>query len=113
MGLHGFHAQKVSINTYIWCAVGAGIGWLLGTVLRKGASRTELVESILVGIFGAFIGGEFLAAQFHGKSPGVPGFAMGLGLAVAGSVVMLLLLGVMRKAVGPMKAGKSKQKNRN
>ncbi len=112
MCLRGFHGPKVFINTYLWCAVGAAIGWFIGSALRKGATRTDLVESILVGIFGAFIGGEFVAAQLHGASPGVPGVALGLSLAVVGSVLMLVLLNMMRKAVGPMKAGRSKQKNR-
>jgi hypothetical protein len=101
------------VNTYIWCAVGAGIGWFVGGVLRKGGSKTDLLESILVGVFGAFIGGEFLAAQFHGKSAGVPGFGMGLGLAIASAGGMLALLGLMRHAVGPLRVGKSRSKDRH
>lgn len=111
MVLHGFHGQRAHINTYIWCAVGAAIGWVLGSLLTKG-TKTELIESMLVGVFGAFIGGEFVAAQIHGTRPGVPAFAMSLGLSVGCACAMLALLGLMRRVVGPMKAGKSKSRDR-
>ena len=76
-------------------------------------TKTELIESIGVGIFGAFIGGEFIAAQIRGSGPGAtPNFPMSLGLAVGGAVTMLLLLRVFRRAIGPLKAGKSRSKNR-
>src|SRR6185295_8381045 len=63
----GFHRQRVHINTYIWCAVGAGIAWFVGSLLNKD-TKIVLVEDIAVGIFGAFIGGDLVAAMFH--SPG-------------------------------------------
>jgi uncharacterized membrane protein YeaQ/YmgE (transglycosylase-associated protein family) len=61
---------------------------------------------VLVGVFGAFIGGEFVADMVRGKS--TEAFSMSsLGLAAAGAVVMLVLLKVMRGAVGPLRAKKS------
>ena len=78
--------------------------------MKKG-TKTELIESILVGVLGSFIGGEFLSVQFtSGKE--APAFAMALGLAVVTSIAMLVVLGLFRKAVGPLKRGKSRQKNR-
>ena len=63
------------------------------------------IEEILVGVFGAFIGGEFVADMLRGKSS--EEFSVSsLGLAAAGAVVMLVLLKVMRGAVGPLQSKK-------
>jgi uncharacterized membrane protein YeaQ/YmgE (transglycosylase-associated protein family) len=93
------------LNPFLWCAVGAGAGWLAGFLMpAPGAVRQT--ENLLVGIFGAFIGGEFLgsfvdaSAGFHASS---------LGLAIAGAAGMLALLGVMRRVVGPLQSQKRKK----
>lgn len=66
-----------------------------------------MIENVAVGMFGAFIGGDFVAAMLNTDVVKVPGFTTGgLGLAVAGAVVSLVLLKLMRRAVGPMKAHK-------
>ena len=111
MSLHGFHGQKVPINTYIWLALGAAIGAFVGGVIRKGG-KTEMIEGICVGVMGAFIGGEFLATQFKGAGNAAASFPMALGLAVAGACAALAILGLFRRAIGPMRSGKSRQKNR-
>jgi uncharacterized membrane protein YeaQ/YmgE (transglycosylase-associated protein family) len=80
------------------------VGWLSG-VLGAGSGKVNRIEEVLVGVFGAFIGGEFVADMLRGKSTET--FSMSsLGLAAAGAVVMLLLLKVMRGAVGPLVAKK-------
>lgn len=97
------------------------MGWLAG-MIGSGLTKTTRVEDIAVGVFGAFIGGEFLAAMINppppvaaaiGNAKVVPpvvGFTvLALALAVAGAVAMLLLLSVLRKAVGPMGARKPKR----
>ena len=68
------------------------------------------VEGIAVGVFGAFAGGEFLATTLRGPVTAADaGFsAVALGLAVAGALTMLGVLALMRRAVGPMRASKSK-----
>jgi uncharacterized membrane protein YeaQ/YmgE (transglycosylase-associated protein family) len=97
-----------AINPYIWCVVGAAIGWAAGLMMSSGG-KTLLVENVLVGVFGAFIGGDFVVAML---SPGVVNdkvFSMrSLAFAAAGAVVMLLLLRLLRTAVGPLRAGKRK-----
>jgi uncharacterized membrane protein YeaQ/YmgE (transglycosylase-associated protein family) len=105
MGLPWFPWQGAAINFIIWCAAGAGVGWLSG-VLAAGNGKVARTEDILVGIFGAFIGGEFVADQLRGKSADTFSLSS-LGLAVVGAVVMLLLLKVMRGAVGPLRSRKS------
>jgi uncharacterized membrane protein YeaQ/YmgE (transglycosylase-associated protein family) len=88
--------------------VGAAIGFAAGVMMKSGG-RTLLAENILVGVFGAFVGGDFVVAML---SPGVVNdkiFSMrSLMFAVAGAVIMLLVLRVMRSAVGPLRAGKRK-----
>jgi uncharacterized membrane protein YeaQ/YmgE (transglycosylase-associated protein family) len=99
------------LNSVVWCLVGAAIGWLAGLMMGGGRGKVVLVENMLVGVFGAFIGGEFVADMLH---MGVPGsFSAGaLGISVVGAIVLLVLLRLMRGAVGPMQASKSRSKGR-
>jgi uncharacterized membrane protein YeaQ/YmgE (transglycosylase-associated protein family) len=99
------------ISFIVWCAVGAAVGWLAGLVMRS-RSKTVRIEEVLVGIFGAFIGGEFLADVLHfTNSPGAVSIAS-IGMAVVGAVVLLVLLRVMRGAVGPQQQSKSRANRR-
>lgn len=114
------------INPFIWCAVGATIGWLASQLAASSGGAVGRIESILVGVFGAFVGGEFVAdlltqavpavAALPGAAvvpiPAVPFSMLALALAATGSVVMLILLAVMRKAVGPMQPHKRKPDRR-
>jgi uncharacterized membrane protein YeaQ/YmgE (transglycosylase-associated protein family) len=116
------HGQEAHINPFIWCAVGAAVGWLAGMV-SAATLKTTRIEDVLVGVFGAFIGGEFIAAMLNpppvvavvANAPKVvaapvaaPFTMLGLALAIAGAVVMLVLLALMRKSVGPMGGKKPK-----
>ena len=69
-----------------------------------------MIENILVAVFGAFIGGDFVAAMISGSAvANDKQFRMSsLGMAIAGAVVMLIVLRLMRGAVGPMRSSKSK-----
>ena len=69
-----------------------------------------MIENILVGVFGAFIGGDFVAAMISGsKLVNDKDFRVSsLAMAVGGAIVMLVVLRVMRGAVGPMRSSKSK-----
>jgi uncharacterized membrane protein YeaQ/YmgE (transglycosylase-associated protein family) len=99
------------MNSFIWCVVGAVCGLLACAVLRA-PGLTSRVENVLVGVFGAFIGGEFLAAVFSAGSAAGAFRASALGLSVAGAVTMLSLLVIMRKWVGPMQPHKLRRKTR-
>ena len=103
---------EYGINPFIWCAVGGLVGWLAAT-RGTGGGRIVLVEGVLVGVFGAFIGGDFVASQLNGGVVDDKVFkGSSLAMAVAGAVVMLLLLGLMRRVVGPLRAGKPKLRKR-
>ena len=94
------------IDSYIWVLVGGALGGLAGA-LPGDRSKVHRIESVLVGVFGAFVGGDFLVAMLWGPAQG--GFSgIGLAMAVVGAVVMLTLLSVMRRAVGPL--GPSKKR---
>ncbi len=87
-------------------------GWLV-TRLMDAPARSVQIENILIGMFGAFIGGEAVSAKISGAAVATGFHFSSLLLAIAGAVVMLLLLKLMRSAVGPMKKGKSGQKRRD
>ena len=80
-------------------------GFLMGT---KGG--IEVMENVLVGVFGAFIGGEFIVSMLDGPVKVVDtSFHMrSLAIAVGAGTVMLLVLKLMRRAVGPLRSSKPK-----
>ncbi|MES2189552.1 MAG: GlsB/YeaQ/YmgE family stress response membrane protein [Pseudomonadota bacterium] len=86
--------------------MGAVLGWIAG-LLAKSGDRIVIIENVLVGIFGAYIGGDFVAALLsHGATNDKDFSAGSLGLSVLGAIVMLLILKLLRKSVGPMKPAK-------
>jgi uncharacterized membrane protein YeaQ/YmgE (transglycosylase-associated protein family) len=97
--------RGAAINLYIWCAVGALIGGIAGLFMGA-ATKTTRIEEVLVGVFGAFIGGEFVTAMLNSGKAQESFTVGGLLNAVIGAVVLVLLLGVMRRAVGPMRSRK-------
>jgi uncharacterized membrane protein YeaQ/YmgE (transglycosylase-associated protein family) len=100
--------REQSINSYIWCAVGAALGGAAGLGAAP-LSRVLVIENVLVGMFGAFIGGDFLVDMFGGLRAGDTGFHVGsLAFAIVASIGMLVLLRLMRRAVGPMLASRSR-----
>ena len=77
-------------------------------------SRIVLIENVLVGIFGAFIGGDFVVSLFNKGVINDKDFSVGsLGFAVTGAIVMLVILKLLRRSVGPLRAGKSKARDRS
>ncbi len=97
------------INPYIWCAVGGILGWLIG--LKTSSEGNSLViENVLVGMFGAFMGGDFLVAQLNAGVVDDKVFRFSsLLLAIGGAAVALLALRLLRVVVGPVKSGKSRR----
>jgi uncharacterized membrane protein YeaQ/YmgE (transglycosylase-associated protein family) len=92
--------------------VGAIIGYVMG-MLMSNAGRIHLIENVLVGVFGAFIGGDFVVAMMNKGIVNDKDFSVSsLAFAVTGAVVMLLILKLIRRAVGPMHVSKPKSRSR-
>lgn len=107
---HGSHGQRGNpIAPYVWCIIGAVLGYLGGSLSGDGSLVTRL-EAVGVGVFGAFMGGEFIASYVLKPEVLKTISAPAAGMAVAGAVVALVLLKLMRRAVGPMKVGKSRRR---
>lgn len=77
-------------------------------------TRTVRIEEICVGIFGAFIGGELLPSVLSDTGVVAGGFsAFALMTGIGGATVMLVLLKLMRRSVGPMRGSKTRMTDRN
>ena len=82
-------------NILIWILLGALAGWIASMIMGRNAQMGALAN-IVVGIVGALIGG-FLTNAFG--APGVTGFNLySILVAIGGAVVLLFLLGAMRRA---------------
>lgn len=78
-----------------WIIFGALAGWIASMIVGKDASMGALAN-IVVGIIGSFIGG-FIARNFLGASS-VTGFNLySILIAVAGSVILLLIVNAVKK----------------
>ena len=68
------------------------------------SSKVTRIEDVLVGVFGAFIGGEFVTAMLNSGKVQTTFTMTGLLNAAGGAIVLLVLLAYMRRAVGPMRS---------
>jgi uncharacterized membrane protein YeaQ/YmgE (transglycosylase-associated protein family) len=74
------------MNILLWIILGATAGWLADILM---ASTHGMLEDIILGIVGAFVGG-FIMNSFG--QPGVTGFNFySLIVAVIGAVVLIFL----------------------
>jgi uncharacterized membrane protein YeaQ/YmgE (transglycosylase-associated protein family) len=81
------------MNILVWIIFGAIAGWIASIVMGKN-KQMGAIANIVVGIFGAFIGGYIM--QFFG-GPTVTGFNLpSLLVAVVGAVVLLYVIGMLR-----------------
>ena len=74
------------MNILLWVILGAVAGWIADMIMK---SDHGVIEDIILGIIGAFVGGFIL--NFLGQS-GVTGFNIySLVVAVIGAVVLIFL----------------------
>ena len=74
------------MNILLWIVLGALAGWIAGIIMK---SSHSMLEDIILGIIGAFVGGFIM--DFFGK-PGVTGFNFySLIVAVIGAIVLIFL----------------------
>jgi uncharacterized membrane protein YeaQ/YmgE (transglycosylase-associated protein family) len=79
-----------------WIVLGGLAGWL-ASIITGWNDRMGCIANIVVGIVGALVGG-WLMSVFGGS--GVTGFNLpSLLVAVIGAVVLLVIIGVIRKGV--------------
>ena len=77
---------------YVWfLLLGAAAGWLAGQIMKGGGFG--LIGNIIVGVLGAVVGG-WLAGQLHIVGDGLLGELL---IAAGGAVVLLFLIGLVKK----------------
>lgn len=76
----------------VWLIIGAVAGFLAGLIVK--GYGFGLVGNIIVGILGAFLGGWLLPRLGVHVGGGIPGEII---LATIGAVILLILLGFLRK----------------
>lgn len=83
------------VNLILWIILGAAAGWIASMIMRRDA-QMGAGANIVVGIIGAIIGG-FLFNLLG--LPGDTGFNLWtLFVAIMGAVVLLFLIGLLRRA---------------
>lgn len=76
----------------LWIILGAVAGWL-ASMFKK--SNTSMIEDIIMGVIGAFVGGFIM--NFIGQS-GITGFNLySVGVATLGAVVVIFIGRMIRK----------------
>jgi uncharacterized membrane protein YeaQ/YmgE (transglycosylase-associated protein family) len=80
------------MNIILWIILGAAAGWIADMITT---SAHGMLEDIILGVIGAFVGGFIL--NFFGQ-PGVTGFNIySLIVAVIGAVVLIFLGRIVHK----------------
>lgn len=80
------------MNILLWLILGALAGWLAGVFMK---SDHSMLEDIILGIIGAFVGG--LVMNFFGQ-PGVTGFNLySIIVSSMGAATIIFLGRVLRK----------------
>jgi uncharacterized membrane protein YeaQ/YmgE (transglycosylase-associated protein family) len=80
------------MNLIIFLCIGALAGWLAGVIMKGGGFG--IIGNIVVGILGSFLGGWLLPMV----GLGVGGEFGGFITAVIGAVILLFIVGLLKKA---------------
>lgn len=86
-------STMTSVGWIGYIIIGALAGWIAGKIMRGGGQG--LLVNIVVGIVGALLGG-FLLSFFLDTAGG--GWWFTLFTAILGSVILLWIMGLVRKA---------------
>ncbi len=85
------------MNFIIWIVVGGVLGWVASLIMRTDAQQGVLLN-IVVGIFGALIGGWFLSPLLGAGTINQGDFSIaGLGVSLLGAVVLLAVVSLVRR----------------
>src|SRR6202048_2062606 len=95
MAANAYHARSTTLTSVGWIGyviIGGIAGWIAGKIVKGGGSG--ILMNIVIGIVGALIGG-FLLSFFVNTAGG--GWWFTLFTAILGSVVLLWIVGMVRK----------------
>ena len=85
------------MNFIIWLVVGGLIGWVASMVMKTDAQQ-GMILNVVVGIFGAMLGGWFLAPMFGTGTINSNDFSLaGLGVSLLGAIVLLAIVNLFRR----------------
>jgi uncharacterized membrane protein YeaQ/YmgE (transglycosylase-associated protein family) len=85
------------MNLIIWLVVGGLIGWIASLIMKTDAQQ-GLVLNVVVGIVGALLGGWLLSPLVGAGTVNQGDLSlMGLLVSLAGSVILLFLVNMLRR----------------
>ena len=86
------------MNMIMWLLAGGVIGWLASIIMRTDGQQALLLN-VAVGVAGALFGGWLLSPLIGAGTMDLGDFSpSGLLVSLAGAVVLLILVNVVRKA---------------
>jgi uncharacterized membrane protein YeaQ/YmgE (transglycosylase-associated protein family) len=88
------------MGTVLWLITGGVAGWIASIVLGP-ATRQDVILNVVVGIFGAFIGGRLLVPLLGVGSPPSGITVMSFIVPLIGAILLLTLLRLFRRSYTP------------
>lgn len=86
------------MNFIIWLIVGAVVGWLATSLMRR---RDDTLMNTIMGILGAFLAGLGLAPYFEINTINQNNFSLpAMLVAVGGAVILLAVFHLLRQRGG-------------
>lgn len=86
------------MNFIIWLIVGAVVGWLATSLMRR---RDDILMNTILGILGAFLAGLGLAPYFEINTINQNNFSLpAMLVAVGGAVILLAVFHLLRQRGG-------------
>lgn len=80
------------MGVIIWLIVGGIVGWLASIVMKTNAQQ-GILTNIVVGILGAFLGGQLLGGGIHPGMMSLRSFIVSL----LGAILLLGLVNLIRR----------------
>jgi uncharacterized membrane protein YeaQ/YmgE (transglycosylase-associated protein family) len=85
------------MNFLIWLVVGGLIGWVASMVMKTDAQQ-GVVLNIVVGIFGAFLGGLLISPLVGVATINQNAFSLGAMLvSLLGAIILLAIVNLIRR----------------
>ena len=85
------------MNLIIWLVVGGVIGWVASLIMKTDAQQ-GMILNIVVGVVGALLGGWLLSPLVGAGTVNQGDFSlMGLLVSLAGAVVLLFVVNLVRR----------------